>query len=482
MLFFQKYIEFVDEDNRSLRPHTPITVETLTYKHEAMAPAELVTGKSILDLGSCLGATGHWCLSHGATSYTGVEIQQSYINKSRELLSNYWDSSKFEIVESEITEFLKLLTGKYDVVFACGILYGFLNTFEILELIAKSAESYIIIDSSFPTELTHYRSTVIDIPLKQNMIRSDSINASYQGIGARPSPLAVNRIMANFGFENKERALIFPKRLTDTSVHDAYNDLINRNYGIPTPSRFIVRLTNNHAKVNSVVENLVSKSNSGILPPIPPLAKDALKWEFDKTVADRFQQEAETHIPDYQQVIDLEIDIIEKKFKRKDLKIIDVGSALGHTLDTLYTKGYKDICGVESSQAMIDQSKHKEKIINSFEFPAGSYDVVLANWTVHFIKEKEKYLTSVFESLNENGVLMLSDKMIQHPVIKEMYYRWKIANGVPLEVVKEKEQKLVGIMLSETLDAYLEMLSNIGFSKVDLVNSRFNFNTLICFK
>jgi 2-polyprenyl-3-methyl-5-hydroxy-6-metoxy-1,4-benzoquinol methylase len=288
--------------------------------------------------------------------------------------------------------------------------------------------------------------------------------------------------MANFGFENKERALIFPKRLTDTSVHDAYNDLINRNYGIPTPSRFIVRLTNNHAKVNSVVENLVSKSNSGILPPIPPLAKDALKWEFDKTVADRFQQEAETHIPDYQQVIDLEIDIIEKKFKRKDLKIIDVGSALGHTLDTLYTKGYKDICGVESSQAMIDQSKHKEKIINSFEFPAGSYDVVLANWTVHFIKEKEKYLTSVFESLNENGVIMLSDKMIQHPVIKEMYYRWKISNGVPLEVVKEKEQKLVGIMLSETLDAYLEMLSDIGFSKVDLVNSRFNFNTLICFK
>jgi 2-polyprenyl-3-methyl-5-hydroxy-6-metoxy-1,4-benzoquinol methylase len=482
MLFFQKYIEFVDADNRSLRPHTPVTVETLTYKHEAMAPAHIIKDKTILDLGSCLGATGHWCLSHGAASYTGIEFQKLYVEKSTELLLKYWDSSKFEIIQTEIEDFLKTSTKKYDVVFACGVLYGFLNTVGILELIAKSAEGCILIDSSYPTELTHYRSTVIDIPLSQNMIRSEGVNGSYMGIGARPSPTAVARIMKNFGFENKEKVLIFPKKITDPDVHDAYHNLINRQYGIPTPSRFILRFVNIYKKQNTVVENLISNQNIGTLPPVPPLAKDAPKWEFDKSVADRFQQEAEKHIPDYQKVIDLQISIIDKKFKRKDVSIMEVGSALGHTLDNLYSNGFNNFCGVECSTAMIDQSKYKDKIIQSFEFPAGSYDVVMANWTVHFIKEKEKYLTSIFDSLNDNGILMLSDKMTQHPVIKEMYYQWKMSNGVTIDEIKEKEKKLIGIMLAETLEAYLEMLHRIGFTKVDLINSRFNFNTLLCCK
>jgi trans-aconitate methyltransferase len=161
---------------------------------------------------------------------------------------------------------------------------------------------------------------------------------------------------------------------------------------------------------------------------------------------------------------------------------MEVGSALGHTLDNLYSNGFNNFCGVECSTAMIDQSKYKDKIIQSFEFPVGSYDVVMANWTVHFIKEKEKYLTSIFDSLNDNGILMLSDKMTQHPVIKEMYYQWKMSNGVTIDEIKEKEKKLIGIMLAETLEAYLEILHRIGFTKVDLINSRFNFNTLLCCK
>jgi 2-polyprenyl-3-methyl-5-hydroxy-6-metoxy-1,4-benzoquinol methylase len=482
MLFFQKYIEFVEEDNRRLRPQTPTTVESLTYKHEAMAPAHILKDKTILDLGSCLGATGHWCLSHGAASYTGVEFQKSYVDKSTELLSRHWPSSKFEIIQTEIEDFLKSSTKRYDVVFACGVLYGFLNTVGILELIAKSAEDCIVIDSSYPAELTHNRSTVIDIPLSQNMIRSEGTNSSYAGIGARPSPTAVSIIMKNFGFENKENQLIFPKQITDSNVHDAYHNLINRQYGIPTPSRFILRFVNTYQKQNTVVENLISNQNIGTLPAMLSLAKDAPKWEFDKSVADRFQQEAEKHIPDYQKVIDLQILIINKKFKRKDVSIIEVGSALGHTLDNLHNNGFYNFCGVECSTAMIDQSKYKDKIIQSYEFPTGSYDVVMANWTVHFIKEKEKYLTSIFESLNDDGILMLSDKMIQHPVIKEMYYQWKESNGISVEEIKEKEQKLANIMLSRTLEDYLEMLHRIGFTKVDLINSRFNFNTLLCCK
>lgn len=484
MLFFQKYFKFIESDNRQVRPNTPVTAETLTYKHEVMAPQSLIEGKTILDLGSCLGATGHWCLSHGAVSYTGVEFQQLYVDNSILLLGEYWDSDKFKIIKDEIEHFLENTTDKYDVVFACGMLYGFLNTHRILELITKVTNNCVVIDSSYPTELSHYRTPIIDIVINQHMIKSDGEDSykSYQGMGARPSPSALHRLMTNFGFKNTEN-IIFPKRVSDKQIHDAYHDLVDRKYGIKTPSRFIMRFYNDTSvKANSVLENLVADTNLVGMPIVPPLMKIQSAWEFDKSVADRFQQEAETHIPDYQKVIDLEISIIKQKFKSADIKIVDVGSALGHTLDNLYSNGFANIYGVECSQAMIDQSKHNDKVLYSDTFPADKFDVVLANWTIHFIKEKEKYLASIFESLNDDGVLMLSDKMIQHPIIKNMYYQWKLSNGVPLEIIKEKEQKLVGIMLSETLEAYLEMLHRIGFSKVDLINSRFNFNTLLCCK
>jgi SAM-dependent methyltransferase len=484
MLFFQKYIEFVENDTRRFRETVPVTIETLTYKHEAIAPRSLVEGKTILDLGSCFGATGHWCLSNGATSYTGVEFQEQTVNISSTLLKKYWNPDQFTIIKDEIENFLTNTTNKYDVVFACGMIYGFLNTYRILELITKVTNYCVVIDSSYPTELSHYKTPIIDIVTNQYMIKNHGKedDQSYRGLGARPSPCALHHLMSNFGFKNTEN-IIFPKQLTDKTVHDAYHDLVDRKHGIKTPSRFIMRFYNDaNTKVRSVLENLIDDVDGVELPVTYPLIKAQSSWEFDKTVATRFQQEAETHIPDYQKVIDLEISIIEKKFQSTDIKIIDVGSALGHTLDNLYSKGFTNIQGVESSQAMIDQSKHREKIIYSDTFPNDKFDVVLANWTVHFIKEKEKYLQAVFNSLNDNGILIVSDKMTQNPLITEMYYEWKLSNGVSLTAIKEKEQKLIGIMLSEHLDLYLEMLYRIGFSKVDLINSRFNFNTLLCCK
>ena len=109
-------------------------------------------------------------------------------------------------------------------------------------------------------------------------------------------------------------------------------------------------------------------------------------WQFDESVAKRFQHEAITNIPDYERVISLCIDIVNNNYP-KETKIVDVGSALGYTMDRFIQNGYTNVCGIESSQSMIDQSLHKERIIKSDTF-VGNYDVVLMNWTLHFIKIK----------------------------------------------------------------------------------------------
>ncbi len=480
MTFFQQYSEFVEKDNRQQRPHTPVTAETLTNKHEAILPKNLIEGKTILDLGSCLGASGHWVLSHGAVSYTGVEFQKEYVDLSKELLSKYWNNDQFDIVHTEIESFLAQSTKKYDVVLACGILYGFLNTHGILKLISNVANELVVVDTSYPTELTHHRSSVIDIVTVQHMIKSDG-ETSYMGLGARPSPAALHRLMKNLGFENKEN-LIFPKRISNNSIHDAYHDLVNRDHGVKTPARYIMRFFKTGEKINSAIENLLENNNVVPLPNLPNMVKDVPQWEFDSEVANRFQREAETHIPDYQKVIDLSIEIIENKFKRKDVSIIDVGSALGHTLHCLSNKGFNIIKGVESSSAMIEKSKHSELVIHSKDFPKGKYDVVLIHWTLHFVKEREKYLRDVYGSLSDGGMLILTDKMTQDVVSKDLYYNWKVSNGVSWDIIKEKEKKLVGILDTLPLDWYLDTLARIGFKNTNLVNSRFNFNTLISSK
>jgi len=479
MLFFQQFSEFVDRDNRHQRPHTPVTAETLTRKHEAMAPKKILEGNTVLDLGSCLGASGHWSLSNGAVHYTGIEFQEDYVNVSRELLSNHWSEDKFTIIKDNLETFLKNTDKKFDIVFACGIIYGYLNTHGILKSITEVAKKCIIIDTSYPTELTHHRSSVIDVVAIQHMIKSDG-ESSYLGLGSRPSPAALHRLMKNLGFENREN-LIFPQRVSDKSIHDAYHDLINREHGVKTPARYLMRFYKAEERFNTAIENLIENINVVALPNVPDLIKDKAPWEFDSEVAARFQREAETHIPDYQKVIDLSIDIIENKYT-KNASIIDVGSALGHTLQCLVNKGFSNISGVESSLAMIEKSNHKQLVIHSRYFPSNSYDVVLAHWTLHFIKEREKYLRDIFDNLKENGTFILTDKMLQDQSCKDLYYKWKLDNGVSWDIIKEKEQKLIGILDSLEIEWYLDTLTKIGFRQINVINSRFNFNTLLCNK
>ena len=72
---FDDHPEFYEEDNRKHRQRNPITKRTLEAKFGVLLPAWLVKGRTVLDLGSCIGAAGQWSLFHGAASYTGVEVQ-----------------------------------------------------------------------------------------------------------------------------------------------------------------------------------------------------------------------------------------------------------------------------------------------------------------------------------------------------------------------------------------------------------------------
>ena len=200
-------------------------------------------------------------------------------------------------------------------------------------------------------------------------------------------------------------------------------------------------------------------------------------WTFDKSVADRFQHEANAHIPDYARVIDMGVEYAERY--NKDSMIIDVGSALGYTIHSFIQSGYNNVHGVDSSKDMIDKSLYPDLVVQLDTFPDVKCDLVLMNWTLHFIQDKKTYLESIFQHLSIDGSLILTDKTSQTEHVKNMYYDFKRKNGVSDEYIYQKEARLKGYMFTESVDWYLDVLVDVGFTNVEVINARYGFVTFL---
>jgi hypothetical protein len=200
-------------------------------------------------------------------------------------------------------------------------------------------------------------------------------------------------------------------------------------------------------------------------------------WIFDKSVAERFQHEADTNIPSYHTVIDKCLQFANKHLQKTD-KIIDVGSALGYTMGKFIDAGFINVTGVDNSPAMNEGNKYS--VICSDKLPEDIYNLVLMNWTLHFIKDKTTYLIDIYNKL-DNGYLILTDKTSQSEIIKELYYDFKRSKGVSNNYIKEKEKSLQGVMHTLPVDWYLKSLRDIGF-KVEIIHSDLGFTTFLCRK
>ena len=246
--YFSNALDFIESDNRQHRSRSPVNIEYMTKKHRALFPDEYVHGKTVLDLGSCLGATGHWCLAAGASHYTGVEIQHTYVELSRELLSKYHQKESFSIVESAVETYCATISDQYDIVSALGIIYGLTDYYSFLRSIAARAKESIVIEG-----LYHHKEKCGDDFCGVQFLDAQSMNladqqASALGRGTRISPNGLAWLMKEFGFGTGE--LLKPEPII-TSV-DVYNtgrrskDLV----------RYMMRFTRTEQYAESLSEKL----------------------------------------------------------------------------------------------------------------------------------------------------------------------------------------------------------------------------------
>lgn len=99
------------------------------------------------------------------------------------------------------------------------------------------------------------------------------------------------------------------------------------------------------------------------------------------------------------------IDLLDPKPKEK---ILDLGCGTGDLANTLFKKN-ADVVGVDQSKKMILQAKDKYPHIDFLVKDAtklgydSEFDAVFSNATLHWVKEPEQALISIYKSLKQNG-------------------------------------------------------------------------------
>ena len=482
MNIFDRDTDWIDLDNRKDRKTSQITAESVYNRYSAQLPQWLVKDRTVLDLGSCLAAAGHWVLTQGAVSYTGVEVQEPYIATSQQLLKKYWPEADTNIIGMEIEQFLDQAIARgqcWDIVIASGILYAFLDVFGLLAKISSVAGECVAIDTIQGGYATNSPYGVI-VMMPRIPINYTEGTQAFFGLGSSVNLKGLDNIMGINSFARKED-IIMPTRTM--GAHDSYHDIIQYEIG-QGPARYMTRYFRTDVRLPILRDMVVAQDKKAIFPNpnrVIVSKEPTVKWSFDPAVAQRFQQEARDHIPDYERVIELCRSIADRRIDRGN-PVVDVGSALGHTLDVFSAAGYTNLYGVESSPFMIESSTFKDRIFLTDKFPDAVFKFVMINWTLHFVLEKAEYLREVYDHMIPGGTLIISDKTTQSPEVKELYYDFKRANGVTEEYIQAKEQKLKGYMHTVNQDWYTDNLVKIGFTNVQIINARLGFVTFLCHK
>lgn len=112
------------------------------------------------------------------------------------------------------------------------------------------------------------------------------------------------------------------------------------------------------------------------------------------------------------------------KYVKKDDVILDVGCGYGRTLNELYTKGYKNLIGIDFSKGMIERAKKINsdidfRVMNNskIDLPDNSVDSVILLAVLTCIvedKEQENLVSEIYRVLKKGGAIYINDFLLNN--------------------------------------------------------------------
>ena len=227
---FDIYDEFYSTDVRKDRTDVGyrLTKDLMQSRHELLLPPDAVRGKTVLDIGCCVAATGAWTLHHGAVHYRGVEIDDSFADQAERNLGKNFSSDQWEITRSSLESFLIEDDKIYDIIVAIGVVYAVIDTFDLIRKLSSRC-SVLIIESQHPlSDWKHLlypcfppaifppaiRDRLLDkmdpIPLMEavssinikpiSMVKGQTGDYYREAYGSYPSMSALEILLSNEGF------------------------------------------------------------------------------------------------------------------------------------------------------------------------------------------------------------------------------------------------------------------------------------------
>lgn len=229
------------------------------------------------------------------------------------------------------------------------------------------------------------------------------------------------------------------------------------------------------------------------------------KWEFDKKVADCFDDMLSRSIPNYTTMRQLTFDIA-RQFVKENSRVLDIGCSNGKSIEqlaghcnVLNDYGYNThILGVDISEPFVQESKRRFEPYTGVtiahrdiirDFPCGEYDVIQSILTAQFtpLECRHELLQTIYESLNKGGAFIFVEKLLCNDAsINEMfvdlYYDIKRKNGYTEEQIQAKRESLKGVLVPLTDEWNRSLLASVGFRKVECFWRCYNFAGYLCVK
>lgn len=208
------------------------------------------------------------------------------------------------------------------------------------------------------------------------------------------------------------------------------------------------------------------------------------QWEFNHLVAPVFVEHARQHIPNYETVIEKCLNLAQQKLQA-DSKILDFGCATGHTLRSFYSSGFRNLYGIDVSQHMLAECpEHMAQYTCADTIPEslGTFDMIMCNWTLQFSTNKQQLLDCIVNSLNPQGILVISEKISEDPVWTDLYHKWKFSQGVDWPAIDQKARSLAGVMNINSQTWWLETLQHLGLTQIHIIDASWCFSSYACVK
>lgn len=227
---------------------------------------------------------------------------------------------------------------------------------------------------------------------------------------------------------------------------------------------------------------------------------------FDERVARVFDSMVSRSVPFYHDIQRAQSELIMDFLPKQGGVVCDLGCSTGTTIDYLSKQQQCPLdvrfIGYDNSEAMLNQAREKlASVINTGRVELHCLDlsqleqlpachVVILNWTLQFVRpiEREALLKMIYNALQANSILLLSEKILSHdPLLNRLYIdhylRFKSQQGGYTDIENQrKREALENVLVPYRLDENIALLKRAGFKHVDTYFQWFNFACLIAVK